>query len=133
MNIAGHIKNVPLIESDSMKNVWYAHGKNAVHWWGLKCWLANLEPFSNRSGSFRGGPAEGSSVGWLESDAPTALLFKERYWLGMIDYVVYSYSTPIAWHDKETGWVDPGHSYSKTTAGKHYGPTTTAISQLVSR
>lgn len=113
-----------------MKNVWYARGTNAVHWWGLKVWLSNLEPFSNRSGTFRGGAPEGTYVGWLQSDEPAAILFAERVKLKLVDYVVYSYQTPIAWHDKELGWINPGHSYSRTTAGKHYGPTATAISQL---
>lgn len=112
-----------------MKNVWYAHGTNAVNWWGLRDWLSDLEPFSNRSGTFHGGEWV-SDAGRLYQDPTRLAEYKERGYAGQIDYVVYSYSTPIAWHDKELGWIDPGHSYSKTTAGKHYGPTATAISQL---
>jgi ABC-type amino acid transport substrate-binding protein len=32
------------------------------------------------------------------------------------DYIVYSWQTPIAWHDKDTGeWTQPDVKYSKTT------------------
>lgn len=31
------------------------------------------------------------------------------------DYIVFSYSTPIAWHGKR-GWVMPAHKYSVTTS-----------------
>lgn len=112
-----------------MKNVWYAHGENAVGWQGLRDWLAALEPFSNRDKTFHGGEWVPSG-GRLYQDANWLAEYKGRGYDGKIDYVVYSYETPIAWHDKERGWRDPGLSYSKTTAGKHYGPTITAISQL---
>lgn len=38
---------------------------------------------------------------------------------GRISQVIYSYSTPIAWHDYEYGWIIPAVSYSVTTSGKH--------------
>lgn len=31
------------------------------------------------------------------------------------DYVIYSYSTPIAWHSEEHGWTIPDVKYSRTT------------------
>lgn len=37
---------------------------------------------------------------------------------GTIDYVVRSYATPIAWFDRERGWVMPATRYSVTTS-KH--------------
>lgn len=33
-----------------------------------------------------------------------------------IDYVVYSYATPIAWHHPENGWTVPAVKYSMTTS-----------------
>lgn len=39
---------------------------------------------------------------------------------GSLDYVVYSYGTPIAWHDSATGWHIPADKYSVTTS-KHQG------------
>lgn len=45
----------------------------------------------------------------------------------VIDYVVYSYRTPIAWHDTEAGWIVPDERYSVTTS-KHQGKVRFAIS-----
>lgn len=46
------------------------------------------------------------------------------------DYVVFSYDTPIAWHDAERdAWVIPDVRYSVTTS-KHQGTIRTAVSQL---
>ena len=36
-----------------------------------------------------------------------------------VTQVIYSYATPIAWHDDEYGWVIPDVSYSITTSTKH--------------
>lgn len=38
---------------------------------------------------------------------------------GRISQVIYSYSTPIAWHDSRYGWIIPNVRYSITTSGKH--------------
>lgn len=39
---------------------------------------------------------------------------------GNVDQVIYSYSTPIAWHDVARNvWVRPDVHYSTTTAVKH--------------
>lgn len=32
-----------------------------------------------------------------------------------IDYVVYSYGTPIAWHNESEGWTVPNVKYSQST------------------
>lgn len=37
----------------------------------------------------------------------------------MVDQVIYSYETPIAWLDREHGWVIPIVTYSPTTSSKH--------------
>jgi hypothetical protein len=37
-----------------------------------------------------------------------------------IDYVVYSYATPIAWHNSKTGWHIVNQKFSVTTT-KHQG------------
>ena len=37
-----------------------------------------------------------------------------------VDYVVFSYATPIAWHVNGKGWVYPDTKYSVTTS-KHQG------------
>lgn len=38
---------------------------------------------------------------------------------GRVSQVIYSYSTPIAWHDSQYGWIIPNVRYSVTTSGKH--------------
>lgn len=38
---------------------------------------------------------------------------------GRISQIIYSYSTPIAWHDSRYGWIVPDVSYSITTSSKH--------------
>jgi len=47
----------------------------------------------------------------------------------VIDYVIYSYATPIAWHDKEAGWVVPDVRYSVTTS-RHQGTVRAALTYL---
>lgn len=42
-----------------------------------------------------------------------------RFSAGKISQVIYSYSTPIAWHDTELGWIVPVERYSITTSSKH--------------
>jgi hypothetical protein len=37
-----------------------------------------------------------------------------------IDYIVYSYATPIAWHSESKGWHKVAQRFSVTT-GKHQG------------
>lgn len=80
-----------------------------------------LKPFTaggNAYGmpNFRGGPAEGR----------TGALSKHPAWLSRyyadanaIDYVIYSYHTPIAWHTPD-GWVIPPVKYSISTT-RHQG------------
>lgn len=48
-----------------------------------------------------------------------AALYAERVRAALIDQVIYSYSTPIAWLDREHGWIIPDVSYSVTTSAKH--------------
>lgn len=49
---------------------------------------------------------------------------------GLITYTVLSYSTPIAWYDKERGWVYPDVKYSITTS-KAQGRIGAAIHALI--
>lgn len=43
----------------------------------------------------------------------------EAFQAGRISQVIYSYSTAIAWHDSEHGWIIPAVTYSTTTSSKH--------------
>ena len=80
--------------------------------------IGKREPFKNHSGSFRGESAKYVDTAW--SRLP-------REWQDMareaedVDYVVFSYNTPIAWHHAN-GWTIPDTKYSITTS-KHQGVT----------
>lgn len=74
------------------------------------------KPFRNHSGSLSGEPvAPGERV--HPGEMP-----RESYWLEQLedaDYVIRSYSTPIAWRVRGR-WVQPEVRYSVTTS-KHQG------------
>jgi len=48
----------------------------------------------------------------------------------VIDFVVYSYHTPIAWHREGLGWYIVGQKFSQTTS-KHQNLVRRAASLLV--
>lgn len=45
--------------------------------------------------------------------------FADRVRSAHITQVIFSYSTPIAWFDREHGWIIPAVTYSATTSSKH--------------
>lgn len=80
--------------------------------------IANREPFTaggNAYGepNFRGQSFSAGTVGALPS------LWRDKFYLDVnrVDYVVYSYHTPIAWHTPD-GWTIPDAKYSVSTS-KH--------------
>jgi hypothetical protein len=85
--------------------------------------IANREDFVNSTGSFRGEVVNGAPFwtgrlpdGWVD-------------WLRGakgVDYIVYSYATPIAWHS-EDGWTVPNVKYSMTTSTKHQPNVRSAV------
>jgi hypothetical protein len=83
--------------------------------------LARRESFTT-SGALRGvsGPPM-SRWGRLDYEA--------RESVSRADYVVYSYSTPIAWHIPDVGWIENATRYSVTTS-RHQSKIFTAIDQL---
>ena len=48
-----------------------------------------------------------------------------------LDYVVYSYATPIAWHDTVSGWHVPSDRYSVSTS-RHQGVVRRSVPSAVS-
>lgn len=52
-----------------------------------------------------------------------------HYSVSHADYVIYSYDTPIAWHDANNEWVVPEVNYSVTTS-RHQGRIITALSVM---
>lgn len=90
-------------------------------WMDFRDTLARRESFTT-SGALRGVDAPGYvSMGILPREyvdsARTAV------------YVVYSYSTPIAWLLPSGAWVVPDTRYSVTTS-RHQSKIATAVSQL---
>lgn len=91
------------------------------------CWtqfvtpLRKLEPFTTHGSLWSEvAPYGASSTGRLPSEHVASAR--------AADYVVYSYSTPIAWHTAGE-WVMPDESYSVTTS-KQQGRIRTALSVL---
>lgn len=83
--------------------------------------IARREPF--RASSLRGLPFP-HVAGWLQGEE------RERFDRdrGGIDYAVYSYGTPIAWHTPE-GWHVVSQRFSPTTS-RHQGIVRRAVSSL---
>lgn len=107
-------------------------GKSGAHagWWVLRDAIADGSEFTNSNGSFRGERVENGTLTWghrLPTDAEK--VFRSRG--SEIDYVIYSYGTPIAWHTRvspnntPTWWL-PTARYSATTSS-HQGKAHVAI------
>lgn len=83
--------------------------------------IRDREPFVT-SGALRGEkrerPGEYIYAGRLNG-TESAALYEDRMIVG-IDYVVLSYSTPIAWHRVDGTWHVVDQKFSPTT-GKHQG------------
>jgi len=83
--------------------------------------LRDLRPFVT-SGALSGRPVTNGCETGRMNHGPEFASFKAA------DYVVFSYSTPIAWHGP-TGWTVTAARYSVTTS-KHIGKIRTAVSSL---
>jgi hypothetical protein len=105
-------------------------------WWKLQEILSSgPQEFNPDSASLRGrwidGPLMRISDTWLRDEALDEFI-RDR---GLIDFVIYSYRTPIAWHVVSENCVGPGHwvmpntKYSVTTSS-HQGQVGTALSQI---
>lgn len=74
--------------------------------------VRELKPF--RIGNVRGS-FELHSTGRLPEEYAYEL--SQQAWGGRVKYVLYSYSTPMAWLLDGEGWVRPLIKYSVTTSG----------------
>jgi hypothetical protein len=89
-------------------------------WWEFSKAIAAGEDFDT-SGALKGRNGYAQSIGQLpKSESAT---------LGEADYVIYSYSTPIAWRTQGQ-WHTPNVKYSVTTS-RHQSKIFTAIDQLL--
>lgn len=79
--------------------------------------LRDLIPFRNTTGSLRGERVDAFRPDVLHSwlDAETRATFYADDDGARIDFVVWSYGTPIAWHTGN-GWRMPDRRYSVTTS-----------------
>ena len=92
--------------------------------------LRNSENFAT-SGALKGV----ADPYWIESGRmrpdDTDVMYSVRDAVG-IDYVVFSYGTPIAYRTKSGEWVAPPTKYSVTTS-KHQGIVQYALSMIGAR
>ena len=67
---------------------------------------------------FKGSNLQG--VAWLQGTGYLPADYRDELLTewdgGLVDYVVYSYGTPIAWHNIREGWNIPPVKYSRTTS-----------------
>lgn len=112
-------------------NTYRWHGKGFTHFLTLAKWLENREPFEGGAFSGRRNSPYSSQLplavneGILPADWLRTLEARKH----VIDYVIFSYQTPIAWHDTEAGWIIPAVKYSNTT-GRHQGAVRVAVTSL---
>lgn len=76
--------------------------------------IRDRQPF-NTYGALRGTKRDVFGAGRLAREH-RALWERDR---NDLTYVVWSYSTPIAWHTEEHGWYVPDQTFSATTSIKH--------------
>lgn len=102
-------------------------------WWLLRDMLTNGRPeFNADSASLRGRRITYAGEIHYGIMPDRTELSQDR---DLVDYVIYSYQTPIAWHvvaescKGDGHWVMPETKYSVTTS-KHQGRVGTALSQL---
>jgi len=97
---------------------------NGTSWMTFREVLEALEPFRTY-GNLHGQ----CGYHWETARLPREIAQEYFERRDYIDYVVISYSTPIAWHDTERGWVMPNVSYSVTTS-KAQGRIAPAVASL---
>ncbi len=116
-------------------NKYYSYGQSSTSSSRLSAWLNAREPFKNSGNTFHS--VEPIVVKLLKSSFLGNFGSLEADWgrviqarIELIDYFVYSYRTPIAWHDKECGWVIPNIRYSNTTS-RHQSAIRAAVRDYV--
>jgi hypothetical protein len=86
-------------------------------WSTLSNLVRERRPFTNSTRHFRG--VTSVELGWDISgrlSEPDRSAFETAAAMRTLDYAIYSYGTPIAWHTP-TGWTVPDTKYSATTTG----------------
>lgn len=90
-----------------------ARSGDKAGWWNFISPLRHGINFKT-SGNFHGKASDFDSATGRMSSAEEREAYKEAFYAGTLEYVVYSYATPIAW--KVSGvWTVTTSSYSNTT------------------
>lgn len=92
---------------------------------GAVPYIGDMQDFSNAGGTFTGRRQIVDDVTFGELAGELCGLIMASL---SIKYVVYSYSTPIAWALDDNTWVMPKDKYSVTTS-KHQGLVRYAIAR----
>lgn len=84
-----------------------------------RTYISNMEDFANKNETFSGySPAHAPHgkyyTGRLNDEAAETL--KQMVRDDEIDFIVYSYVTPIAWHSRKHGWFEVKQKFTMTTS-----------------
>jgi hypothetical protein len=88
--------------------------------------IADHKPFKNSSGSLT---ARASTNAALYDTGRMDEAERAIYRSASPTYVIYSYATPIAWHNADGSWYVTDRKYSATT-GQHRSQVARAVSNL---
>lgn len=106
---------------------------NSDGWWELRNLLRDGKPWHNTTRKFRGELWDKHSAqvphGGRMSQADRNDMINVSKLYG-IDYVVYSYATPVAYRDGRGIWHMPDAGYSMATKTKHLSNLRPAIAEL---
>ena len=95
----------------------------------LRAVLVPPKPFHTRTGNLRGMEWWGLGQATEAGDLPEPYL--AQFVATEVDYIIYSYRTPIAWFVNDTGeWFVPNVNYSLTTT-QHQSAVKGAIQDYV--
>jgi len=97
------------------------YGKGLSSWLDFRDVITGFEPFDISSGNFHGRPISLGDGVYLEmGQMPNDEREDFRAVEEEIDYIVYSYWTPIAWHVNGAGWFRTSAGHSNATK-RHMG------------
>ena len=99
--------------------------------WKLARILEDAEEFNSDRDSFRGRKNSSPDFGRMKNPENKRQL-EQFIRDGKVDYVIFSYATPIAYRIRENSghaWVMPGEKYSRTTS-RHQGKARAALAAI---
>lgn len=97
-------------------------------WWVLRDILSTLEPFTTPTGSLYGERSQYVTSNYGRLEEPYYGWLKQAVDQRQLEYVIYSYATPIAWRSNGV-WTVPDVSYSLTTT-KQQNKVRVAVAEI---